>query len=159
MLVRTVGAALALYAGLSCLVLVLARETGRLLPDNAGAAVQHGAGWTALITALAAYGFLILGIGIGTVYQLVSRPWMLVRAGAIGVVGQPDRRCDRAPRSRAAGGGVRAGGRHRGVRVGDARDLADDALEDRPVVGRDLTGRPRRGQVQGIRSLPFRLGS
>jgi len=85
-LVRTVGAALALYAGLSCVVLVFARETDRLLPDNAGAAVQHGAGWTALVTALAAYGFLILGIGIGTVYQLVSRPWMLVRAGAIGVV-------------------------------------------------------------------------
>ena len=85
-LVRTVGAALALYAGLACLVLVLARATDRLLPDHAGAAVQHGAGWTALVTAIAAYGFLILGLGVGTVFQLVARPWMLVRAGAVGVV-------------------------------------------------------------------------
>jgi hypothetical protein len=85
-LTRTVGAALALYAGLACLVLVLARATDRLLPDSAGAAVQHGAGWTALVTATAAYGFLILGLGIGTVFQLVARPWMLVRAGAVGVV-------------------------------------------------------------------------
>jgi len=85
-LARTVSAALALYAALACLVLLVARETDRIMPDNAGAAVQHGAGWTALVTALAAYAFLILGIGIGTVYQLVSRPWMLVRAGAVGVV-------------------------------------------------------------------------
>jgi hypothetical protein len=85
-LVRTVGAALALYAGIAILVLALCRTTDRLLPDHAGAAVQHGAGWTALMTAVIAYGFLILGLGIGTVFQLVSRPWMLVRAGAVGVV-------------------------------------------------------------------------
>jgi hypothetical protein len=36
--------------------------------------------------AIAAYGFLILGLGVGTVFQLVARPWMLVRAGAVGVV-------------------------------------------------------------------------
>jgi len=84
-LVRTVGAALALYAGLACLVLALARATDRLLPDHAGAAVQHGAGWMALVTAIAAYGFVILGLGVGTVFQLVARPWMLVRAGAVGV--------------------------------------------------------------------------
>jgi len=85
-LMRTVGVALALYVVLALAVLGFARATGRLLPDNAGAAVQHGAGWIALVTALVAYGFLILGVGIGSVYQLVSRPWMLVRAGAIGVV-------------------------------------------------------------------------
>lgn len=82
--IRTVGSAMVTFAVLAGLVLA-AVKAGGVVPGGISSSISGGSGWTALVVALLAYGFLVLGLGIGTVFQLLSRPWALVRAGIAGV--------------------------------------------------------------------------
>lgn len=83
---RLLGLALAAYAAMALVGWAAVARWGGLLPFGVGRLIGAGEGRAVLLTALVAYGFFVLALGIGAAFQLLGRPWPMAAAGALALV-------------------------------------------------------------------------